>query len=539
MQVIEIQFPARRYHATPWDAHVNEGRVEWPPCPWRLLRAFLAVGYNKLGWVDKPDERSHALILKLARCQPYYLLPKATETHTRHYMPSREGGQDKSVKVFDAFLRFSSSQDRLLVRFDIELLEEEREALDRMARGMSYLGRAESWADARLLPTNESETLMSAPDWCGPAENGSKNRVRLLAALSDDAYSTWRNEHVGNAADRAEETALARQTEKGKTLTPAAAKKARAKADEQYPQDLLAVLQQETADWQNAGWPSPPGSRWVDYALPDEPFDRQPLSPPSVSPKVKPVEAVLLAIDGAGKQGTLRPLMQRTLPLMESLHLASVRHAAKLGLGHLPELTGKDDAGRPLNGHQHAHWLPLSLFGKGRIDHVLVYAPGGLSAKALRALAAIRTVYAKGLSGCSVNLAGQGEVSQIARQLRQSPNVQRLSPHPLGESTTWQTLTPLVLRKHLHKRGRKTVEGQIREELVERGFAEPVSVDIWPQQDLVKRRLKGYLLRRREGKRQPPREASWGATIVFPETQSTPFCLGYAGHLGLGMFGAV
>jgi len=31
MFAIEIRFPSGRYHATPWDAHVNEGRVEWRP----------------------------------------------------------------------------------------------------------------------------------------------------------------------------------------------------------------------------------------------------------------------------------------------------------------------------------------------------------------------------------------------------------------------------------------------------------------------------------------------------------------------------
>lgn len=39
----EIRFPLGRYHATPWDRHVNEGAIEWPPSPWRLARALYAV----------------------------------------------------------------------------------------------------------------------------------------------------------------------------------------------------------------------------------------------------------------------------------------------------------------------------------------------------------------------------------------------------------------------------------------------------------------------------------------------------------------
>ena len=82
------------------------------------------------------------------------------------------------------------------------------------------------------------------------------------------------------------------------------------------------------------------------------------------------------------------------------------------------------------------------------------------------------------------------------------------------------------------------VAGQIREELEERGFEEPISVEVWPQQELVERRMIGFVLRRREGKRQPPHEASWGATIRFDNAQLGPMCLGYASHFGMGTFGA-
>ena len=40
---LKLTFPGGRYHATPWGRHVNEGVPEWPPSPWRLLRALVAV----------------------------------------------------------------------------------------------------------------------------------------------------------------------------------------------------------------------------------------------------------------------------------------------------------------------------------------------------------------------------------------------------------------------------------------------------------------------------------------------------------------
>ena len=47
MLAIELTFPGGRYHATPWDAHVNEGVTEWPPSPWRVLRALVATRHLK------------------------------------------------------------------------------------------------------------------------------------------------------------------------------------------------------------------------------------------------------------------------------------------------------------------------------------------------------------------------------------------------------------------------------------------------------------------------------------------------------------
>ena len=47
---LSIRFPAGRFHATPWGRHVNEEAPEWPPSPWRLLRALVAT------WKQKLDE---------------------------------------------------------------------------------------------------------------------------------------------------------------------------------------------------------------------------------------------------------------------------------------------------------------------------------------------------------------------------------------------------------------------------------------------------------------------------------------------------
>ena len=49
---LAIRFPLGRYHANPWDRAVNEGATEWPPSPWRLLRALVATWHTR--WPGLP-----------------------------------------------------------------------------------------------------------------------------------------------------------------------------------------------------------------------------------------------------------------------------------------------------------------------------------------------------------------------------------------------------------------------------------------------------------------------------------------------------
>lgn len=539
METIAIEFPARRYHATPWDAHVNEGRIEWPPSPWRLLRALLAVGYNKLGWLDGPDEVSESALAKLRGVMPSYSLPLATDAHTRHYMPTR----DKTAKVFDAFLRFASSDARLLIQFDVELTPDERAALGKLVSGLTYLGRAESWAEASLLPAGAELENTEESHLCQPYDSTAADaiaegsRVRLLAALPSDRFDRWRAEQIELAANALEAEERLKQEKKGGEPSATVIKKVRAKAAARFPSDMVTALQAETATWQGQGWPQPPGSQWVDYHLPGGAIQRQPLTPLAGNSTVANAPAVLLAIDGDGKRGTVRPLMIRALPLLEVLHAESVRKSVdELGFGNIPQLTGKADDGSVLRGHTHAHWLPLSLFGHERIDHVLVHCRSGFTAQAISALAAIRWAYSKGIDRLSINLAGMGTVAEIASQLRRTPSCRPNGFRSLIPSTRWDSTTPLVLRKFAHRHGKKTPEGQVREELVQRGFDEPLSVRFWSSEEMVRKGLKGFVLRRKPGKPQPPMERSFAATLEFSQPQVGPIQLGYASHFGLGLF---
>ncbi len=81
---IKLTFPAGRYHATPWGRHVNEGVPEWPPSPWRLLRALVAVWRRTCA--DLPEAQMKRLLTPLALA-PRFKLPPHRVAHTRHAMP--------------------------------------------------------------------------------------------------------------------------------------------------------------------------------------------------------------------------------------------------------------------------------------------------------------------------------------------------------------------------------------------------------------------------------------------------------------------
>ena len=149
MPTVLLRFPGGRYHATPWGHHVNEGQIEWPPCPWRLLRALIATGYAKLGW-DVVPPAGRRLIEALASTLPAYQLPTASAAHSRHYMPLGllDKGREKTTLVFDAWANVGKGA--MAIRWGCELDEEAITVLSDLVAHLGYLGRSESWVEGRV-----------------------------------------------------------------------------------------------------------------------------------------------------------------------------------------------------------------------------------------------------------------------------------------------------------------------------------------------------------------------------------------------------
>jgi CRISPR-associated protein Csb2 len=166
MLTLKIDLIANRYHANPWNrAHV-EGMVEWPPSPWRLLRAILCGGFT----AGLQENELKSLVGRLTESLPSYYLPKGSYLQTRS--PRKDLTNDTDLikpgkDIVDAYLNFDASDRIIWVNWEnLDLTEQEKSLLIRCLAYCRYLGRRE--ADAVWTLTDEVSPPMNAyPDPTG------------------------------------------------------------------------------------------------------------------------------------------------------------------------------------------------------------------------------------------------------------------------------------------------------------------------------------------------------------------------------------
>jgi len=549
---LALRFPAGHYHATPWGRHVNEGDVEWPPSPWRLLRALLAVGFTKLGWTSVPDA-ARSLVARLASVAPRYHLPKvATLAHSRHYMPQMRGA---TARVLDAFAYVGRTESpALVVSWDVSLADDEAAIFAALASHLAYLGRAESWVIAEV-----ADVVPDGLEPCVAAESapGERyDRVPLLAPLPPDEYRAWCD---GFAA-------------------PGGFAKKKAKAPD-LPRDVVDLLVTADTAWLDRGaWSQPPGTRLLSYWRRDTALTT---TPPRVT-RPAPVQAMtttaLFALASNAKNREVLPPVTRAVPRAETFRAALLW----IHRQHSRCFSGKSEDGVPLrDAHSHASYLPISLHRGGHIDHVVVHAKMGFGSTEREALRSLRHVWEKKLdrgrsagphaavgrddrvddSVLFVTLVGVGEPKDFARDVR-----------ALRTSKVWTSATPFVPARFLKPRGTSSLEGQVQAELAARHLPPAERIEVECQSgcyapidafwDLREQRHPGavallgdgapprpasappalatrwrhFVARRRNPLKRPPVPIAVGLRLTLATAVAGPISLGYASHYGLGLF---
>jgi CRISPR-associated protein Csb2 len=522
MPRIELRFPAGRLHATPWGRHVNEGAVEWPPSPWRLLRALVATWYLK-SRDDVPEGTLREVVHALAAQFPTFELPKATVAHTRHYMPDnaayhKEGGQKTfgpgKDKVFDTFIHLAGP---LRIHWEVSLSSPQSQALTLLCERLGYFGRAEAVVEAKVLPVDSASAPDAQPLAGSEAVPAGKELLRLLCPESPDSYAKWRAEQLANAPP-----------------APAAKKKttrksAKAASVPVLPADIFATLHADTGELQSGGWTLPPGTRLVDYVRPANCFDLAPSRPHKVSGQ-RPIVA-RFAVSSA-----VPPRLTKAVSVAERIHQALL---ARFPDGQPPAVfTGRGADGRPLTGHRHMHIFCEGNGPRDALTHVTLFACDSFDTDARRAIESLHRVWGHGGHDLQLVLLGFGSADTF-------------SDCPLfTESKVWRSLTPFVPTRHpkTHRDGRPKLDADgwpigspahdLRRLLTEAGLPLPAKIEAMEAIPVGCRRLRPleFQSQRFHGEGLRGGHSGTAFRLTFSEPVSGPLALGYAAHFSLGLF---
>ena len=337
MITIELKFLAGRFHANPFGRHVNEGVPEWPPSPYRLLRALYDSWQRKFAHL--PENSVAAVLCALAQAPPAFALPDATASHTRSYLSANSLDPSDKALIFDGFVSVSRSSS-CFITWPEDLDDTERRTLSTLLSGLNYLGRSESWIAAQLL-----NGIVPQPKTCLPAD------------LSDVEGSLVR---VACAVPQAEY--------KGKS-------------------SWLKALTYSTRDLVHDKRSGPPAMRMIPYVL------TNPIAtyvPPKGETGLLNVNAVELSL--AGK---VLPLAVSTIEIADQIRLKLMGIHKKI-MGNNDALVSDKFSGK-VNGlarKDHGHLFVLPIANKrGRIDRVLLFSKEPFTSEELSAILRLESLW--------------------------------------------------------------------------------------------------------------------------------------------------
>ena len=425
---ISIRFLTGRAHLHHWHAHHSDGKVDWPPSPWRLLRALVAAAGTGLTSLPEPLEESIsdtaddllsvsrlADVLVMLAASPSIWLPRTGGGHTRQFLPKEF--KSTGSAVFDTFATVSKETPIVFEWPEAGVTTSDARFTDlqTLLRRLTYFGRAESWCEATALTERPPELMPDVSHWCcldldagvKPKDRehvdytlerklaplvllggGLRNQaIEMLSALDFKIFESKRAKKTGRTSEKWVKATPAQLATFKQTL-----------AAEPEGLSLLRCLLRSSGEDIKDGLERPVGSRWVHYVVPRAIHQ---LPPDRLAPRPKRAEPLIVLIRFALNTATVnRPVLP---PLTDTLLFADKFRAAALAWhGHLKSgehprnLCGREKDGtgeRRIEGHNHAFFWPTDEDNDGFIDHMSVYCPHGFlasEADALRRLLRIR-----------------------------------------------------------------------------------------------------------------------------------------------------
>lgn len=506
--IIEQSFPLGRFHATRWKMGAFGDRYgEWPPSPWRLLRALANRWFQWSRETGGEDRNAlDRMLLELSKELPEYYLPAHTARGEplKQYLPvgleekykykknpvTKKSELDYQYRdtattlTDDAYRLIGSNDSVFWVWRDVAI--NDGQLLDELLARVLYFGRAESWTHLRRveqLPSRLAvqsvrlhEKHMAASSPVLAPDPRSENRLRLLFEPTD--HSDIKHRDI------------------------------------------------------------PPGTRWYYAVLPSPPRVRTP-SRYTKNHYPENLTHIQFAIGGQ-----VLPTAKYWCLLTEKFRKRALKELCFILTGktkcdfpaldvstklNMRGFTGKDEYGEPLADHSQAYFSVLPD-EDGKAARLVVWRRTPFSQEEVKAL----------FAAALIPLQWDSASPKWKIKLLPLPFEMPLSLNLMGTSHRWGSVTPFVpprQRRRFRKDGKVRpgeTPGSIATKLCQRIYGiTPLSVVSQSTEWVFV-----HLSARKRGERNKQRLTlpSFRLVIEFGQPVSGPIALGDSSHFGFGIF---
>lgn len=504
MRVILRQtFPLGRFHANPWRTFPFEDpHGEWPPSPWRLLRAILARSHQ---FERERGVRCHAWRKSLVRAfctgAVGWHLPAFTwrGPGLRQYQPATfEYDPPGKTKPRMKTYRPTLARDNFRVVGSVGMNADDTGALWWVMDGEAWSDGLLDWLDASLVRMT----------YFGRAE--AITEIQRVEKLPADVHVNCNLEQKPSSGS-----------------VPVLAPTAEA---------TLEQVQAVTDDPSVANSTVPPGACWLHAKRPVRPPIRLSRSAPrmreslrvmqfGIGTRVSPPRKSVVVLTQRFRGRVIREFLAGSWRRAD----AARRAAARL-------LTGKEADGLPLRDHRHPHARFGILFDPetGKAARLLVWRDQPFSDDEQRAILKAAEQELQ-LSFTKANTRDPWTVRLVPLDSLVPP------PDGFGDRAyrRWQTVTPYVPPRHVYdRRGRlkagESPEEQLRVELGRHGYdAAGLKVRV---DDQATEWTRVHGPRRNRDDPTNTERRGYHVMLAFDAPVRGPIALGHSSHFGIGLF---
>lgn len=498
--ILKQTFPLGRYHANPWRAFAfDDPHGEWPPSPWRLLRAILARSFQLSRERENAGDDALRQMLVRVFCQSdiSWQLPAQSwrGPGLQQYQPSEfkkipaaaaKPGEKtyNTTKNKDNFWLISPENDALFWIVDGENWNRELLAhLDECLARMIYFGRAESLTAIERLKESDDTIRPN----CKLIEKRTSSSVPVLCPTADATFE--------QVACQTHADAVANSTTPPGAVWKYAERPARIRPAVKLP--TRKVLQPtQILQFAIGGRVFPPQRYWL-----------------RITEKFRGIALRQLAQQLTGK----RDAKFAGLP-------SEIR--ARFSL-----LTGKSADDTALTKHQHTTFF-LIPDSQGKPSRLICWRKEPFADEEQAAL----------LAAAAAPLAWDFGSADWKLRLVPLPIETPLPPgkNIFGKSAVWETLTPFVPPLHVFGRNGKPkagceIEAQVKS-LLSDSKLPTANVTVLSPPDAPAQWVKVHRPRRSRKEQTNDDKRAFSIRLQFADSVTGPITLGHSSHFGLGLF---